>query len=187
MDHSSLAANLRNLRAEREISLTRLSQATGISTSFLSLLEQGRSDVTISRLLRLSEFYGVEMADLLTGSEAPSPRRIRVLSPEPENLIRFDGEQVEVHDLSGGGRWAMAASVSIYQAGSSVLVSDTREQEALFFVLGGRFDFTLEGEPSASVQTGEGVALKSHRPYRIHNSGDAEGRLLSVGLDPQAL
>lgn len=184
MDQSSLAANLGKLRSERGVSLTRLSRATGISTSFLSLLEQGRSDVTISRLLRLADFYGVELADLLGASQTPPPRNIHILNPSPENLRRFGGNHVKVYDLSGGLPSTMATSLSVYEAGRSLLVSDARAREALFFVLKGRFEFTIEGEPTASVQTGEGVSLRGGTPYRIANSGDSEGRLLSVGLDP---
>jgi hypothetical protein len=37
----------------------------GISSSFLSLLEQGRTDIAIGRLLHLAWFYDVELTDPL--------------------------------------------------------------------------------------------------------------------------
>jgi DNA-binding Xre family transcriptional regulator len=57
----SLALTLRRLRAERGLSQSDLARVTGISSSFLSLVEQGRSDITIGRLLRLAEFYDLEI------------------------------------------------------------------------------------------------------------------------------
>ncbi len=45
----------------------------GISSSFLSLIEQAQSDITIGRLARLAEFYDVELADLLSGLRARPP------------------------------------------------------------------------------------------------------------------
>ena len=41
-----------------------------ISASFLSLVEKDRSDITIGRLVRLIEFYGISITDLLPGEAA---------------------------------------------------------------------------------------------------------------------
>ena len=88
---TELAARLKQLRAEHGLSLSQLARATGISSSFLSLLEQAQSDITIGRLARLAEFYDVELADLSTarrprpptifGSSAPRPSTCCTLQP----------------------------------------------------------------------------------------------------------
>src|SRR4051812_28348017 len=53
-----LGAALRGLRRARRLSLQDVAEATAISASFLSLVETGKSDITIGRLVRLVEFYG---------------------------------------------------------------------------------------------------------------------------------
>ena len=50
--------------ADGQLSQAELSCAVGISSSFLSLLEQGRTDIAIDRLLHLTGFYDVEFTDL---------------------------------------------------------------------------------------------------------------------------
>ena len=68
-----LGGALRALRLQRRASLVEVASATGISKSFLSLVENDRSDITIGRLLRLVNYYGADMADLFPQAD----RRIR--------------------------------------------------------------------------------------------------------------
>ena len=68
MNRTDLGTRLRALRTERGLSLSQLESATRISSSFLSLVESGKSDITISRLLRLADYYDVELGDLVEGS-----------------------------------------------------------------------------------------------------------------------
>jgi transcriptional regulator with XRE-family HTH domain len=46
---TQLGGALRELRKEKGSSLVQVADATGISKSFLSLVESGRSDITIGR------------------------------------------------------------------------------------------------------------------------------------------
>src|SRR5438105_3725718 len=64
---------LKALRRQRGYSLVQVAKETGISKSFLSLVESGRSDITIGRLLRLVTFYGAHIADLLPQTEPHDP------------------------------------------------------------------------------------------------------------------
>src|SRR5688572_18730681 len=61
----SLAEGLRALRLSKGLSLKEVALATEISTSFLSLVENGKSDITIGRLVRLVNLYGVTLTDLI--------------------------------------------------------------------------------------------------------------------------
>lgn len=70
---------MRALRRTRGLSLADVGEATRISPSFLSLVEKGKSDITIGRLVRLVEFYGISINDLLPGSsETTFPEVVRL-------------------------------------------------------------------------------------------------------------
>ncbi len=74
----SLGARLKSVRTARRLSLAEVSEATDVSASFLSLVENDKSDITIGRLVRLIEFYGISIADLLPGEAGERlPRRRR--------------------------------------------------------------------------------------------------------------
>src|SRR4051812_20518444 len=62
----AIGAQLRALRVSRGLSLSKVAEGTGISKSFLALVEAGRSDITIGRLMRIVEFFGVSINDLLS-------------------------------------------------------------------------------------------------------------------------
>ena len=70
---------LRTIRTERKWTLAEISGRTGIPVSSLSKIEQGKTELTMDRLLRISVALEVNIADLLgsPASEAPSPDRAR--------------------------------------------------------------------------------------------------------------
>ncbi len=66
----SVGAALRQVRTARMLSLQDVAKGTGISASFLSMVEKDRSDITIGRLVKLIDFYGISLTDLLPLSAA---------------------------------------------------------------------------------------------------------------------
>jgi transcriptional regulator with XRE-family HTH domain len=186
MHRDALATSLRRLRAERGLSLSQLARATGISSSFLSLVEQAQSDITIGRLIRLAEFYDVELADLLAGSRSSPNANVRVLRADADSMIHSDDEGVDVFDLAAGSRWTLVPMLGIYQPGGSVEVNDVNAREAMLFVLSGTFELRFVGDPPVRLRRGEGAIYRSVAPYRVANVGRAAGRILALGLHPQA-
>ncbi|MEU6660001.1 XRE family transcriptional regulator [Streptomyces sp. NPDC046821] len=72
---------LRRLRDQRGLTLTALSDATGISKSTLSRLESGQRRPSLELLLPLAGAYGVPLDELVGAPEVGDPR-VR-LSPRP--------------------------------------------------------------------------------------------------------
>lgn len=183
MDKGSLAQALRSLRTERGLTLNDVAAATTISSSFLSLVEQGRSDITISRLIRLAEFYDVEITELITGDITPPPDPVTILRPDPENVIHSDAEAVDVYGLAGDTRWTVVPVLAIHQPGGpGVEVNDVHEREVLVFVLEGTFELTFDQREPIRLRKGEGVVYRSFAPYRLRNVSKRVGRVLAVGL-----
>ena len=75
---SDLGARLRQLRRSRGVSLADVAEGSGISPSFLSMVEKGKSDITISRLMRLVHWFGVSVADLV---QEPNPSSVQIVPP----------------------------------------------------------------------------------------------------------
>lgn len=71
-----LGDRLRMLRVRRQLSGASVALGTGMSRSFIAMLEAGQTDISVSRLLRLAEFYGVWLSDLV-GTVAPAVEVIR--------------------------------------------------------------------------------------------------------------
>jgi transcriptional regulator with XRE-family HTH domain len=184
MHTPGLAARLKQLRLERGLSLAQLSRATGISSSFLSLVEQAQSDITVGRLIRLAEFYDVELADLLSGPPTAPGEHVHILRATTEHMMHSAAEGVDVYDLARGARWTLVPMLSTFEPGGSIEIEDEHEQERMVLTLEGTFELALEGEAPTRLRSGEGAAFHSVRRYRITNVGRGQGRMLGVRLHP---
>ncbi|GAB3697872.1 helix-turn-helix domain-containing protein [Mariniluteicoccus flavus] len=83
-DPFSLGRRLRELRKERELTLAQVTEATGIATSHLSMLENGKREGKVSVLQKLAKAYDVTIDDFL--NEVPSRRTM--LEIELEKAMR---------------------------------------------------------------------------------------------------
>jgi transcriptional regulator with XRE-family HTH domain len=70
-----LAANLRRLRAERDISQERLALEAGVDRTMLSKIERQISNPSIETLLKLSNRLAVDIVALLAPAEEVRPPR----------------------------------------------------------------------------------------------------------------
>lgn len=73
--YRALGAKLHDLRKLRGLSLKTVADEVGLSPSFLSMVERGRTDLSLSRFSRLAEFYGVQPSELMLelGGAAAEP------------------------------------------------------------------------------------------------------------------
>src|SRR5579883_2754229 len=92
---SDLGQRLRSARRAAGLSLTQVSTATEISRSFLTLVEAGKSDITISRLLRLVDYYGIKVGDLVSSE----PREYAVVRRGGGRQIASRGEGMSLFVL----------------------------------------------------------------------------------------
>jgi transcriptional regulator with XRE-family HTH domain len=182
---TELAARLKQLRAEFGLSLSQLARATGISSSFLSLIEQGQSDITIGRLVRLAEFYDLELADLLGGPPSAPGEHVRILRAAPDHMLHSASEGVDVYDLTRGARWTIVPALSRFRPGGSIQIDDEHEHERMIYVLEGVFELAFRDEAPTRLRSGEGATFHSVGRYRITNVGRGEGRVLGVRVHPE--
>lgn len=182
---AELAARLKRLRAEHGLSLSQLARATGISSSFLSLIEQAQSDITIGRLVRLAEFYDIEPADLLNGPPAAPPEHVRILRTAPDHMLHSPTEGVDVYDLTCGARWTLLPALSNFRPGGSLEIDDEHEHERMIYILEGTFELAFPGETPTRLRTGEGATFQCVGRHRITNVGRGQGRLLAVRVHPE--
>jgi len=67
---SMLGSRLKALRVAKGLTLLEVAKATGLSRTFLGMVEQGKSEIAVARLLRVADFYGVTIDDLIgTGTD----------------------------------------------------------------------------------------------------------------------
>lgn len=176
-----LGLALRKLRHDRGHSLTTVSQATGISASFLSVVENGRSDITIGRLMGLLSFYGAGIADLLPDESA---RERIVTRPDEQLLLRSPGEGVELRLLAPDTDRDMMPLLVRHEPGSRVGGFKPHDGETWIHILEGTLLFEREGQPSFVLSTGDSAYIKGDAPPTVTTLGEETGVVLAVVTPP---
>jgi transcriptional regulator with XRE-family HTH domain len=180
----SLARTLRRLRAERNLSQSDLAKATGMSSSFLGLVEQCRSDITLGRVLRLAKFFDMKLTDFLGDTDGPDRDPVRVLRTDPGRVILADDPGITVFDLGAGPMSTMMTALSTLEPGARTEVTEIDEPEAMLFVIDGIVEFEFSGRETHRLKRGEGVIFTNAAPtpYYVRNVAKRTGRVLWVGL-----
>jgi transcriptional regulator with XRE-family HTH domain len=175
-----IAARVRQIRADRGLSLEALAEASDVSRSMISLIERGESSATAVVLEKLATGLGVPLASLFDAPAAPadpvSRRAAQVEWRDPgSGYLRRNVSPagfpsplriVEV-DFPPGARVA-------YETGPRPGV--THQQ---VWVLQGAIEVTLGGE-RFDLGTGDCLAMVLDRPVAYHNPTQKPARYAVV-------
>jgi len=159
---------LRGLRRSRRATLRTVAESSGLSESFLSQVERGRSSASIESLRRVADALGVSMADLFEPDGLPGPRVLRrderpalsfgvlgkklLLTPRPLHHLEVFAGELEVGGSTGTEPYAHGDS------------------EELFVVLSGTVQLELGGE-LFDLEPGDSIDYRSSTHHRISNTG----------------
>ena len=172
---------LRELRRFRRATLRTIADRSGLSESFLSQVERGRSSASIASLRRIADALGVSMADLFEPDGVPGPKVIRkhdrpalafgvlgkksLLTPKPLHHL-----EVFVGELQVGG----STGEQPYVHGDS---------EELVFVISGTVQLELGGE-LFDLEGGDSIDYRSSTPHRVSNTGQEVAEVMWIISPP---
>jgi len=172
---------LRAIRLLRRLTLREVADTAGVSESFVSQLERGRSSASVATLQRLAAAVGIEISDLFAYESQSGPRVLRryerqllewghlgrkaLLTPKP-----FHSLEVVAAAFDPGG----STGDEPYTHGDS---------EELLLVLEGRVHVQL-GSDLLDLSKGDSVNYRSSTPHRVSNPGDASAEVLFVISPP---
>jgi transcriptional regulator with XRE-family HTH domain len=172
---------LRAIRLLRRLTLREVADAAGVSESFVSQLERGRSSASVATLQRLAAAVGIEISDLFADESQSGPRVLRrrqrqllewghlgrktLLTPKP-----FHSLEVVAAAFDPGG----STGDEPYTHGDS---------EELLLVLAGSVYVQL-GSELLDLSKGDSVNYRSSTPHRVSNPGDASAEVLFVISPP---
>jgi transcriptional regulator with XRE-family HTH domain len=179
--NGDLGRRLRQLRSSRGLSLVEVADATGISPSFLSIVENGQSDITVSRLMRLVHWYGVSIADLL---QAPDRSVVRVIRSDQRRSIELSDERIKILMLTPDGQHAMMPVLNVYGEGGGMAESTQHDGEEFVYVLSGTIELGIGDEAPIVLGPGDSAYYRAEAPHSFRNAGDGEACFLGVTTPP---
>jgi len=161
---NAVGPRLRALRQQRNVTLTGLSQSTGISVSTLSRLESGSRRPTLELLLALAKAHQVPLEELVGSTPTQDPR-------VPLHPVRDDGQTVVPLSRQPGGIRAFRHHID---AGPRTVDPVLRSHEGYewLYVLSGRLRLCV-GDLDLVLRRGEVAEFDTREP---HWFGSADGR-----------
>ena len=176
-----LGERLRAIRLLRRRTLREVAESAGVSESFVSQLERGRSNASVATLQRLATALGIEISDLFAGESQTGPR---VLRRQERQLLEWGhlGQKALLTPKPFHSLEAVAASFE--PGGSTGEEPYTHgDSEELLLVLAGRVHVQL-GSELFDLSTGDSVNYRSSTPHRVSNPGDEPAEVLFVISPP---
>ena len=123
----------------------RVAEGTDLSTSFLSLVENGRSDISTGRLFRVARFLGVGLGELLDTVPLGEVTVVRAADRGPGIAL---AEGVRMFPVVGDADDVTMAPVFCEYEAGAIVAGGTRSETAqhLVLVLRGEIEITQRGE-----------------------------------------
>jgi len=179
-------AALKSLRIERGWTLAHVSERTGVPTSTLSKVENGKTDLTMDRLLRISVALEVNVADVFRSPVSSSPG----LAARSRRSVTRADEGIAVASLYGDYSY-LAQDLLDKQV--MPIIAEIRARTLAEFGsyhrhVGEEFIFVLDGELALHTDTyaptylkkGDSIYFDATMGHAYISAGDGPCRLLLI-------
>jgi transcriptional regulator with XRE-family HTH domain len=176
-----LGAALRERRNQRGTSLAEVAAATGLSPSFISLVESGRSDISFGRLIRLANYYGVGLSELLPETRGADAEVVR---HEERRSVSSPVEGIEMYLLAPDVHRTVMPLLVRYEPGGETAEFTDHAGEEFIYVLEGTIVLMLAGRDPITLSAGDSAYFKSTTPHALTNPGDVPTRLIAMITPP---
>ncbi|GII01606.1 helix-turn-helix domain-containing protein [Planobispora takensis] len=166
---ASVGPRLRELRARRGMTLTRLAEATGISVSTLSRLESGERKPNLELLLPLARAYQVPLDELVGAPPVGDPRvRLKPFKRDDSTIVPLTQHP--------GGLQAFKMVIDVTRCDPE---PRTHEGYEWLYVLSGRLRLVL-AEHDIVLKSGEAAEFDTRLPHWFGSTGEAPVEVLSL-------
>ena len=180
---AEVGTTIRRLRRERDLSLRDVGRVTGFSISFLSLVERGRSSISLTSLHTLAVALGVDISVFFLAPEVQT---------EPATAAHVSRRTGDGRlPIRGAHTYRLLGATGFDRALEPLLVTiapgeagDPRddyahEGEEFAYVLSGALVFTVDGVEHR-LEVGDGIHYQSTVPHLARNESARSAEVLWV-------
>lgn len=154
-----------------------------MSRSLLSLIETGRSDITIGRLTRLAQLYDIRLAELVPEPRHPDPIVVRA---DDRRVMRYPAEGVEIEVLVPEGPHTMQALLATFSPLARLRDFVAQPHEQFTHVIEGSVRTEFADGRAIELGTGDSATYASGEGGHRHtNLVDAVTRMVIVIRRPR--
>ena len=178
----ALGSQLRAVRRRLGYSLADVAAGASISRSFLALVESGKSDITISRLMRLVSLYQISLADLLPQTAPPDPIIVRQNARRLHDRSTSAG--LDFFLVAPSAHRAMMPTVVVLDPHAEMAEQAKHDGEEFLYVLEGTIMLEIEDAGRFLLEQGDTAYYDSNRGHAYRNVGAGPAKILAVVTPP---
>ena len=172
-----VAANLRERRRTRNLSLDQLAVASGVSRAALSQIETQRSNPSLGVLWKIAVGLGITFSELIGGDA----RSIAVLRRGETQVLRTSDGKMESRPLTpaGASPWVEAYELQIAAQGLHTADPHAAGTREVVVVLTGQLRMRV-GSSTYDLESGDSISFLADQPHAYENSSNTDLRCHDV-------
>ncbi len=171
----SCAEKIKRLRKEKKMTLKELGEKSGLSASFISLLERRKAQPTITSLMNLAKGLDVKLEYFF---EPPKVSNLYHSADDPQ-YIDIDSPVTFIRLNAKLPDQIMDAILFLLPPGL-LAPREYHHGEYFYYQIEGSTTFRV-GDETFVLKPGDSLHFKSDVGYEIENTGDTTAKLLWVG------
>jgi len=173
---------LRELRQSRNMTLKQLADETGLSVTFLSLVEREKASISVDNLARIAQCYGIRLVQLFEG-----------LDDNPIFVTRREQIQQTIQNASGHSAFALLSPrhearmeplLVQVEPGSGDNQYRTHDGDGFIYVLEGSMQIFTEGQESVILNKGDTGYYSGMPGHMLRNNSQTEVALILMVTSP---
>jgi transcriptional regulator with XRE-family HTH domain len=184
---ASLGDRIRELRLNRNLTLKQVSAETGLSVSFLSLVERDRVSISVDNLERLARYFGVRLVHLFQGVEDSAVQVTR--GTQVQDKFKGTGPNQPCFALLSRRTSARMEPLLMWLEPAQGEVNfRVHEGDVLVYVLKGQLRISSEKGDTETLQSGDSAYYYGFPGRKIENpSLEEPAMILLVSAPPTYL
>lgn len=178
-----LGQRIRALRTARGYTLAQLAELAGVSPSFLSMLETGKTSVAAPRLQAIAAAFGLSATDLLPDSGAQALIQT-VRGDDAPSLTGFV-PGVHARMLARDLFRRIQPVLLTLDPGASHVNDVGHAGEEFVYILRGTVELVVDRTQVATLRPGDGAHYPSALSHAYRNVGADPAEILTVSTPPK--
>jgi transcriptional regulator with XRE-family HTH domain len=172
-----VGTEIRGLRKARNLTLSQLAEASGLSVGYLSMVEREQAMPSIKSLLSIAHALGVTIGWFFEADAARPHERGLVVRRSRRRRIDFSAgivDELLSPSLQGNLELVLCRLAPGASSGEEPY-SHTGEEAGM--IVRGRLELWVDGQ-SVVLETGDSFGFESTRPHRYRNPGSDETEIV---------
>jgi transcriptional regulator with XRE-family HTH domain len=178
MSRNHLGHRLRALRLAHSYTLQQVAERSGLSRSFLSMLENGRTNISAMRLQKLAGVFGLGLGDLLPNESGQGSLQV-VRAGEGEHLKGFPPGVKATLYVRDPHRRVQPVHLTL-EPGARNHNEEGHAGDEFLLVLRGRVEVTVGEGEATLLEVGDAAFYSSALPHTYRNPGTETAHLLTL-------